>query len=161
MKRDDLTALFKRYPSLKAPYEFIEAHPGARLKQMQIHFDVGWSSAFRWVDRLEAEGLVKRIKEGNTVFLFPTHEKVDRKKLRAQLATTSDKAQQILAHVNRNPGIDFLGLCRRLRGFSGHSIYYHVRKLIKNGIITSGQKHRYADLRAVIPESHRKGGRAP
>lgn len=123
----------------------IEADPGATPSRLVQRLGLGWSTLYFHLEALEASGLVRRVRHGRHCFVFPEGIAGDLDRSAERAALEGEKVRLLAAEILRNPGHGIASLAAAT-GVAPRVVYHHVRRLRRQGLVTSSREHRYADL---------------
>jgi DNA-binding transcriptional ArsR family regulator len=138
-------------PMRKRILDLVRQHPGILVSQLRRDSGLGWGAFYHHLARLREEGLlgIRRVGPRRLAFIPHVAEEMDA----ARLAALGHPTARKVAHaVLRAPGTSIREVVQET-GESPRVVYYHVRQLLKAGVIRSGSRTRHVDLR---PADHLK-----
>lgn len=127
----------------------VAEQPGIALSELLAALGIGWGSLYHHIGKLQDAGAIEVRRKGRRSLVFPadgdsTRFGDEQGLLRG--ATVRRVAQAVLEH----PGRNVLEISDAL-SITPRTVYYHVNRLLKAGLIRSGSRTRH---QALSPEPH-------
>lgn len=121
-----------------------KARPGMPLTELRAQLGVGWGALYHHLRKLSAAGLIEVHTVGrlNLLYLKGAHQSQQAQALALLRGTT---AHRIAEAVIAQPGCSVRDLVERT-GDSPRAVYYHVKRLVDAGLLTSPSRFRHVDL---------------
>lgn len=121
--------------------------PGIRLTELMERMSVGWGTLYHHLGKLREAGLIQTQVAGRRRLVYPIHRAAAFDSS-AQSLLCGRTARLVALSIQRAPHRSLIEICDEL-GLSPRSTYYHVRRLLDAGLITSGSTTRHFDLCAT------------
>ena len=133
------------HPARRTVFNLVEANPGIHFQEIGRRTAFGSGQLDHHLRKLEAAGLVSRVK-GAQYACFFARGQVDRRLMAAAPALRSEGGRSVLTALQSTPGASSRDLADRLR-LSPGTVSYHVRRLGDAGLLVStGGALRLTDL---------------
>lgn len=126
----------------------IDRDPGASPTALVAKLDVGWSTFYNQLKRLEAEGRVRTHSHGRRTFVYPAGMVGDLDHSVQRSLLVGGRAHAVASEIARTPGHTVASLATAL-DISPRVVYHHVRRLTAAGLVLSSLTRGYRDLRAT------------
>jgi predicted transcriptional regulator len=120
----------------------VEASPGLPLSELRRRAAISWSNLVHHVAILERAGLLRTLRSGILRLVYPADYPADEDAALVRHAYVRAIALTIAAR----PGCGVRDVVAAT-GVSERRVYYHVRRLLSAGLITSATTWGYRDLR--------------
>jgi DNA-binding IclR family transcriptional regulator len=124
----------------------VREKPGIPLTVVMQAVGIHWAGLYHHVHRLQEEGFVRRSKQGRRCLLYPAGVGYADAPIDGLLLgpTTRRIAEALCEHE----GLDVPELARRA-GETPRVVYYHLERLVRANLVTSGSPTRYRGLRST------------
>lgn len=113
--------------------EYVRAHPGSHLREIGRALDLGMGDLQYNLYILEKQGVVNSVRRGLYKFVFPTGM-FGEKQSDILAALSIETQREILVHLVNNPALSQNQIAR-LTGLTAATISWHMKRLVKLGII--------------------------
>ncbi len=113
--------------------KFVEANPGASMKEIEDALRISRSTLRHHIDTLEKEGLLMTVRAGKERLVFPVATLSDTG-LKMVTALKSDVRQRIMELLIENGGLSIKELAELL-GLNYKTVHYHLRILKEAGAV--------------------------
>lgn len=123
----------------------VRRRPGLGVTELAAEVGLGSGSFYAHLKALQAEGLLAVRRRGKFRFVFPGDAAPARGALRPA-PRLGAKARPVAAFLAANPGVDLADALERLP-VERRTAYYHVRRFVRDGLLTSDAPGRYVGLR--------------
>ena len=115
-------------------FEYVRGSPGATFSRLRRELGIGSGPLVHHLCVLERTGHVRVVRTRGRTSFFPAGVP-----LQAE-ATLSDVQRELLGAVSGEPGIDQVGLVRRL-DLPRKNVAYHVGRLVAGGLLATVREH--------------------
>ena len=123
----------------------VARRPGVGVTELAAEVGLGSGGFYAHLKAMQAEGLVTVRRRGKWCFVFPGGAAVPPRALQPP-ARLGVKARPLAAYLAANPGVDLSAMLERLP-VERRTAYYHVRRFVRDGLLTSDAPGRYVGLR--------------
>lgn len=120
--------------------EYVTSHPGVHLRQICRELGLTIGDVQYHIRRLEIDGRINSVRRGLYKFFYPTILFGDKQKDVLSILTL-DTPRELLLHIIEKPGSSQDELARAT-GVSQPTVYWHVKRLTKLGIVERRQEGR-------------------
>lgn len=120
--------------------------PGSSMSELSDALSMSWTQLHYHVTRLEHAGVVRTAKAGRRRLVFPALEADEAPDDRALVMERTARALAML--IAENPRCSVNDLVR-LSEETPRVVYYHVKRLLESGLVTSSSTTRHRGLAAT------------
>ncbi len=132
-------------------YALVEAHAGSHFREIQRKSGLSHGSAAYHLSFLRKRGLIREEKDGNNLRYFTTENAIEDEKLLMLLRQQSVRA--ILLHVFSHEGCTHRQISLAVH-LSPSTTTWHLKKLLKSGIIKSRKKSKFKTYFLNVSQKH-------
>ncbi len=124
----------------------VRAAPGLLVGELQQRAQIGWGTLCHHLPRLVEAGRIRVVRVGRRRLVYPIEARGAAEASCADAILRGKTARRIAEAIHARPGSSVSGVAFEA-GESERATYYHVRRLIQVGLVTSGSATRLKDLR--------------
>lgn len=117
---------------------------GAILEQIQM----GWGTLYYHLSKLSKEGQIQVVRIGRRRLVYPTSGGKVAEFAPGDAILRGQTSRRIAVAIHDHPGCSIQDIVDEVHE-SVRVVYYHVRRLIEVGLVTSSSDTRHRDLRAT------------
>lgn len=126
----------------------VKAQPGIPIGELMSRLGIGWGTVYHHISKLTRAGLIRTHASGRRRLVFPSPFAVEPQDAPAYAIVHGATAQRVARAIVEKPGRSITDLCAELNE-SARVVYYHVKRLLDAGLVTSSSKTRHNDLRGT------------
>jgi len=154
MSLGPLMARFSRPPTrerlLQSPQrqrilDHVEADPGLTLGDLKARVGVGWGTLYHHVERMSEAALLRSVVVGRRHVVFPAASPRDDVEAAMCGILRGKTALRLAVALTARPRQSILDLSTSL-GLSPRAVYYHVKRMVDAGLLTSSSPTRHFNL---------------
>ena len=134
--------------------QIVYERPGVSVTEVAQRLEMTWGQLNYHLSRLSSAGLLHTVKAGRHRLVFPEKEPAEAPEDRALVLERTARALALL--IVDNPQVTVTDLVR-LSGASPRVVYYHVKKLLEAGLVTSASGIHHRGLTASARLVHLLG----
>lgn len=127
--------------------DIVRASPGILVGELQQRAQIGWGTLCHHLPRLVRSGRVRVVRVGRRRLVYPIEARGAVEASFADAILRGRTALRIAQAIHAAPGRSILDVAVAT-GESERATYYHVRRLIQAGLVTSESPTRLRGLRA-------------
>ena len=135
--------------------QIVYERPGVSVTELAQRLEMTWGQLNYHLTRLASAGLLHTVKAGRHRLVFPEKEPAETPEDRALLLERTARALALL--IVDNPQVTVTDLVR-LSGETPRVVYYHVKRLLDAGLVTSSSGIHHRGLAASARLVHLLGG---
>lgn len=133
-------------PQRRRLLDLIRAEPGVSVGELKRRAGMSWGPFYHHILILQRAGLVAVRKAGRRTVFLAAESRADEMHVRAVALLKGSSVHAIATYISRHPGAsmaDVIGAS----ALTPRGAYYHVRRLLEAGLVTSHSRTRHMDLR--------------
>lgn len=133
-------------PQRQQILKLVEENPGIPLSELMERTQSGWGTLYHHLAKLSQAGLVQTRLAGRRRLVYATTGGTTATQdAEARSILCGQTARRIAISIRNRPNRSVLDLSEEL-GDSPRAVYYHVRRLLNAGLISSASATRHFDL---------------
>lgn len=125
--------------------DLLHEAPGRPLGELKEALGVGWGTLYYHVNLLERAGLVRTVVSGRRKLVFPGVGERDPREVAGRSLLVGPTARRVARAIVERPGRS-LAEVGAAAGENPRVAYYHVRRFVEAGLVSSSSRTRYAGL---------------
>jgi len=130
-------------------YEVVKKHSGCHFRELERQSGLATGILKYHLDFLTKHDLIKKEKDGNNLRYFPNNVEPENRKLLSILRQKN--IRKIILFILANKDCHHDDIVRFL-GLSPSTVSWHLKKLVKNGIINQAREGRKTSYKLLINE---------
>ncbi|MEA3200255.1 MAG: hypothetical protein QOE90_1683 [Thermoplasmata archaeon] len=132
-------------PQRKNILRIVQASPGLPVGVLLDQTQLGWGTLYFHLAKMVKAGSIEVARVGRRRLVYPAGSPQARERAQGDALIHGKTARAVAEVILAEPGISIQGISIVL-GQSHRVVYYHVRRLMEAGLVTSSSPTRHRDL---------------